>query len=678
MVNDSMKLHSKKGSPFAIQLFECALVVVSFILSFVFAGKLIYNNAFPFGWISGSLMYAMMAAISIIFLGANKYFSFISKPFTETSAKIISLVVMLNFIYIALLYFSRSIQLSLYYFIITDTLQALSLFMIKRITFALKANIFKERISLVIGKNREKNQLLRELKRKTIGRLAFTAYDDEKLNEYLNQADNVFVSGILSKKLKDQIISYCILKNKKVFIVPETYEIAMRKAEMTQVGDIPLFAIESLRLTEAQNIIKRFMDILIALAGILLSSPIMLYAAIRIKLEDGGPVFYKQVRSGLNGKPFKLIKFRSMVVDAEKQTGAVFAQKNDPRITRIGQQIRAARIDETPQFFNVIAGSMSMIGPRPERPQFVDEFSKELPEYAGRLAVKPGITGLAQVMGNYTTSAENKAKFDLVYIRDYSLLLDIKILFKTFKVVFTKSQSTGFADVNTETDYILGEVSEGGVSSAKAFRYQSFGKALLVLCCSMIIIFGCMILRYGALTATMMEAAAQPVSVQSTSVPVSVDVSTTPETIDTMTNAAVSKRTSDPAVGVKQTSAEADKIDSTVASKGLGGITGGYTYDYLEPPNTTMVKKQSDTEQKVILSQEKINTAMDKVPMRDKMSIAYDLISRLSAEDLMLLDRLSEGGFTADEKEAAKEIMYRNFNDTEVGYIKELYWEYME
>jgi FlaA1/EpsC-like NDP-sugar epimerase len=292
---------------------------------------MIYNQAFLFGWISGGLLYVMMAAISIIMLGANKYFSFISRPFTETAAKTFSLVIMLNFIYIALLYFSRSIQLSLYYFIITDTLQVLFLLMIKKITFVMKTNIFKNRVSLVIGKNREKNQLLRELKRKTIGRLAFAAYDDEKLKEYVDQAHNVFVSGILSKRLKDQIISYCILKDKKVFIVPETYEIAMRKAEMTQVGDIPLFAIESLRLTEAQSIIKRFIDILLAVTGILLSSPLMLYAAVRIKLEDGGPVFYKQVRSGLNGRQFNLIKFRSMIVDAERNTGAVFAQENDPR-----------------------------------------------------------------------------------------------------------------------------------------------------------------------------------------------------------------------------------------------------------------------------------------------------------------------------------------------------------
>ena len=677
--NDQMKSHSANGGTFAIQLFECTLVAVFFVLSFVLAGKMIYNQAFPFGWISGGLLYVMMASMSIIMLGANKYFSFISRPFTETAAKTFSLVIMLNFIYIALLYFSRSIQLSLYYFIITDTLQVLFLLMIKKITFVMKTNIFKNRVSLVVGKNREKNQLLRELKRKTVGRLAFAAYDDEKLREYVDQAHNVFVSGILSKKLKDQIISYCILKDKRVFIVPETYEIAMRKAEMTQVGDIPLFAIESLRLTEAQSIVKRFIDILLAVTGILLSSPLMLYAAIRIKLEDGGPVFYKQTRSGLNGKQFNLIKFRSMIVDAERNTGAVFAQENDPRITRTGRLIRATRIDETPQFFNVLAGSMSMIGPRPERPQFVEEFSKELPEYAGRLAVKPGITGLAQVLANYTTTPENKAKFDLVYIRDYSLMLDLKILFKTVKVVFTKSQSNGFSDINTESDFLLGEKTEDRARNTKSYRTHRIGKALLALSCSMIIILGCMVLRYGALTAAMMEAAMQSASEQGTIQTVFTDA----EAVAAENMYQVPPTGMD-APAVEQEAAASDNEPSgtipkeTATAAGSSDAATSDKANVASPIKKETMNYQNNPNQKVVLSQAEINTAIDKMSMGEKMSVAYDLISRLSAEDLMILDRLSEGGFTAKEKKEAKEIMYQYYDDTEVEYIKKLYWEYME
>ncbi len=437
--------HSHNNSTFVIQLFECAMVAMFFNLSFAFAGKLIYNNIFPFGWIDGMLLYLMMSAIAIIVLGANKYFSFLTRPFAEMAAKIIGMVFLMNFIFIALLYFSRSIRLSPYYFVVADTFQIFILVLIKRITGLFKTAILQNRVSLIIGKDQKKNELIRELRKQGIKKLAFVSFDHEKLKDYVDKADNIYLTSSLSKRVKDRIINYCILKDKRVFVIPETYEIAMRKSEMTQIGDIPLFAIESFRLTEAQNIIKRFMDIMLSMIGILLTLPIMLFAVIRIKLEDRGPVFYRQIRSGLNGKEFGVIKFRSMVVDAEKHTGAVFASENDPRITKVGNLMRATRIDEIPQFFNVLMGSMSIIGPRPERPQFVEAFSRELPEYSSRLAVKPGITGLAQVMGNYTTSAENKAKFDLVYIRDYSLLLDIKILFKTVQVVFSKSQATGFS-----------------------------------------------------------------------------------------------------------------------------------------------------------------------------------------------------------------------------------------
>jgi len=673
MENNRLKNHRTRYSTFAIQLFECAMVSVLFILSFILAGKLIYNYAFPFGWIEGFLLYTMMSAIAIIVLGANKYFSFLSRPFHETATKIIGLVIMMNFIFIALLYFSKSIRLSPYYFIVADTLQILFLFMIKRFTYLLKTNIFKTRVSLVIGKNPDKNQLLRELRGKSLGRLAFASYEDGRLKEYVDKADNVFITGLLSKKLKDRIINYCILKDKKVFIVPETYEIAMRKSEMTQIGDIPLFAIESFRLTEAQNMIKRLMDLLVAILGILLTSPIMLLTAMQIKLEDGGPIFYRQERSGLNGKVFKVIKFRSMIVDAEKNTGAVFAAENDSRITRVGRFMRSTRIDEIPQFFNVLMGSMSMIGPRPERPQFVEEFSRDLPEYSSRLVVKPGITGLAQVMGNYTTCAENKAKFDLVYIRDYSLLLDMKILFKTVKVVFLKSKSKGFAakdlpdDYDLESELSLDNSNDG--QRKKSYQYHKVGKVALVLFCSTIIIFGCMILRYSALTTTMIEAAALSTSSESQLVAENVDIP--PTTLDTslsgsaiMTAAAVGDN--------KGTTAESSLPTDPpeIAANGQASLTGSH--------QTERITLKPEPKGEVVLSQEKINDAMGEMSMSEKMGITYQLISRLSAEDLMILDKLSEGGFTAEEKNKAKEMMYQYYNEEEVGYIKEIYWEYVE
>lgn len=670
MANNRLKKNTARNSAFAIQLFECAMVAVLFNLSFSFAGKLIYNNAFPFGLIDGLLLYAMMSAIAIIILGANKYFSFISRPFSESATRIVGLVIMMNFIFIALLYFSRSIRLSPYYFTVADTYQILFLILIKRLSGVLKAGILKKRVSLVIGKDQKKNELIRELRKQGIQKLAFVSFEDEKLKDYLDKADNIYLTGLLSKRMKDRIINYCILRDKRIFVVPETYEIAMRKSEMTQIGDIPLFAVESFRLTEAQNIIKRLIDLVLSIIGILLTLPIMLFASIRIKMEDRGPIFYRQTRSGLNGKEFEVIKFRSMVVDAEKETGAVFASENDPRITKIGHLMRAVRIDEIPQFFNVLKGSMSMIGPRPERPQFVEEYSKELPEYSSRLAVKPGITGLAQVMGNYTTSAENKAKFDLVYIRDYSLFLDFKILFKTIKVVFTKSQSKGFIAHDFQCDYDLeADITKVGAEEKKSYRNHKLGKAALVIFCSFIVIFGCMILRYSALTTTMIEAAALPASEGAESG----ELEAVTENLDSI---AIPVSNTIPDENATMWT-EADDSDAGFSGQGIVSVNQENELR-LFAGSYKRKTVSSDTQGEVVLSQKKIDDAMDQMPMSEKMGIAYNLIARLSAEDLMKLDKLSEDGFTEEEKIKAKEMMYRYYNDAEVEYIKEIYWEYVE
>jgi exopolysaccharide biosynthesis polyprenyl glycosylphosphotransferase len=182
--------------------------------------------------------------------------------------------------------------------------------------------------------------------------------------------------------------------------------------------------------------IKRLMDILMALTGLILTIPVLLFFCIAIKLETPGPAFYFQERVGRNGKYFKVIKLRSMGVDAEKK-GAQWADKNDPRVTRIGAFIRKTRIDEIPQLFNVLQGDMSMIGPRPERPIFTAQFNEDIPGFVNRLAVKPGVTGWAQVNGGYDITPKEKLKLDLFYIENRSLLLDLKIIVRTVLIVLT-------------------------------------------------------------------------------------------------------------------------------------------------------------------------------------------------------------------------------------------------
>lgn len=185
------------------------------------------------------------------------------------------------------------------------------------------------------------------------------------------------------------------------------------------------------------EIYKRILDIVSSLLGLIIGLPIMIVVAIIIKVEDRGPIFYTQERLGKNEKKFLVYKMRSMRVDAEKHSGAQWAQKDDPRVTKIGKFIRKTRIDEIPQLFNILKGDMSLIGPRPERPELTYEFNKEIPGFIDRLYIKPGLTGLAQVNGGYDISPKDKLKWDIIYIRNRSLYMDIKIIFKTVGVIFT-------------------------------------------------------------------------------------------------------------------------------------------------------------------------------------------------------------------------------------------------
>ena len=202
---------------------------------------------------------------------------------------------------------------------------------------------------------------------------------------------------------------------------------------------------------------KRAMDILVSLIGVVVTSPIMLACALAVKLCDHGPVFYKQKRITENGREFSVLKFRTMIVDAEKESGSVWAAQNDNRITSAGRVLRKLRLDELPQLLNVLHGEMSLVGPRPEREELIREFEKQYPEFRYRLKVKAGLTGLAQIMGKYNTTPLDKLMMDLEYIENYSVWLVFKLLFQTFKVFFKSDSTEGVIqeDENENDDEIV-------------------------------------------------------------------------------------------------------------------------------------------------------------------------------------------------------------------------------
>jgi len=235
-----------------------------------------------------------------------------------------------------------------------------------------------------------------------------------------------------------EVVAQCDSNNVSIKIIPDLYEIISGQARTSQLYGFPLIDIMPQLMPEWEKKLKRLMDIIISTLILILSFPIILITGIFIKTESKGPVFYLQERSGLNGKIFKIIKFRSMRNDAEKQSGPVWSTKDDPRITKVGKFIRKVRIDELPQMVNVLKGEMSLVGPRPERPFFVEKLSEEIPFYKRRLKVRPGVTGWAQVKHKYDETIEDvkeKLRFDLFYIENMSLRNDMKILVRTVFVV---------------------------------------------------------------------------------------------------------------------------------------------------------------------------------------------------------------------------------------------------
>ena len=253
---------------------------------------------------------------------------------------------------------------------------------------------------------------------------------------------NAVVLCDLPSQARNQIMKYCYQESVRTYVTPKISDILFRGADDIHLFDTPLLLSRNQGLSINQRIVKRICDVLLSLIGIILASPFMLLIALAVKLYDRGPVLYKQERLTRDGRPFLIYKFRSMEMDSEKN-GARLAAKGDKRVTPVGRVIRNIHFDELPQLFNILKGDMSMVGPRPERQEISDKYEETIPEFVLRTKVKAGLTGYAQVYGKYNTTPYDKLKFDLTYIENYSLWLDIKILLLTFKILFQKENTEG-------------------------------------------------------------------------------------------------------------------------------------------------------------------------------------------------------------------------------------------
>lgn len=315
---------------------------------------------------------------------------------------------------------------------------------------ALYSRFFPPHNILIIHADRNPDELVAKLLTRkdkySIGELIHINEGMPKVYEKMQQYDSILLADI-PVEYRNPLLKYCFANSKRCYLHQKISDVIIRGADNLHLFDTPLLLARNIGLNFEQRFLKRTMDILISLPLLILFSPIMILISIGIKLYDFGPVFYRQERLTIHGTPFSIYKFRSMIVDSEKN-GARLASKYDKRITPFGHFLRNTHFDELPQLINVLRGDMSLVGPRPERMEIMKEYEKKIPEFSYRLKVKAGLTGYAQVYGQYSTTAFDKLKLDLYYIENYSVWLDLKLLLMTFKIMFQREKSEGIEDKN--------------------------------------------------------------------------------------------------------------------------------------------------------------------------------------------------------------------------------------
>lgn len=273
----------------------------------------------------------------------------------------------------------------------------------------------------------------------------------DKIMEKAKEFEGIVVGDVPSHD-RNLILKKCYDSSIRVYMIPKISDILVRSSTNLNLFDTPILLSKNEGLQIDQMAVKRFIDIVVSLIGIILTSPLFVIFGAAIHLIDRGPVFYTQTRLTIDGKLFKIYKFRTMRVDAEKDGVARLAGEVDDRITDVGKILRATRLDELPQLFNIIKGEMSLVGPRPERPEIAAEYIEDLPEFAMRLKMKAGLTGYAQVHGKYNTTPYDKLKLDLHYIRNYSLWMDLILIVLTPKVLFMKESTEGVGEGETNAN----------------------------------------------------------------------------------------------------------------------------------------------------------------------------------------------------------------------------------
>ena len=438
---------------------DLLLVNIAIVLSFLirFLGELPWKNVEPYLYLIPFISLLTFFIFNFYGLYQTAY-----KRWSEIFASVIISVLVLMVVTVSVSYMIGGFAFPRTVFFISAAMQILIITGWRRLLYLVERRSFPPRRIISVAPHRESGCIVGKLGRNygtvmgTITDLPVKVAEDSESKEYpvlgsfenalkicrKYRPDAVIVSGAVPDNVKEELVHSSLNEGWEVFVVPGLYEIMISKTVMDQIEDTPVLKVNPTANNPGQFMVKRFMDVVISMVAMFILSPLMLATAMAIKISSRGPILYRQERIGIGGRHFNLYKFRTMYNDAEKDTGPVLATSHDERITRVGRFLRSTRIDEIPQIFNVLRGEMSLVGPRPERPFFVEQYEKDIPGYTCRHTTEAGITGLAQVMSNYSTSAEDKLRYDIFYTRNRSPLLDLKILLQTMKVILMKDRAS--------------------------------------------------------------------------------------------------------------------------------------------------------------------------------------------------------------------------------------------
>ncbi len=433
-----------------IVLYIMKLFIIVLFSGSLFASWIFYYNKLiptPFYRLGNYLMGALFVAIYVSFVKVYGGFLVGTSPVWDLIfSQIIAIGFLQGFCYVIFSLLSYKL-LSIWPFVITFIVFSVIAALWCVLADFLYFSIHKPKKTVVVFGNVDSYLSLKGIRSMDKRFTVLKTFNCDKttlkeLFEQIETVDAVFLCGVPSD-YRNEVVKYCIAKGKVAYVKPKISDTIIRGGRTIQLLNVPVYRCKRSDSSAIYLVVKRFFDIVLSLIAIILSSPFMIATAIAIKAYDGGDPLYKQVRLTTNGKRFEVLKFRSMIQNAEKDGVARLASEGDSRITPVGKFIRKTRLDELPQLFNILRGDMSFVGPRPERPEIAEQYERDMPEFALRLQVKAGLTGYAQVYGKYNTPPYDKVQMDLMYIANQSLLEDLRLMLMTFKIMFVPTSTEG-------------------------------------------------------------------------------------------------------------------------------------------------------------------------------------------------------------------------------------------